>query len=363
MEYVNLGSSSLSQIRKLALILIILLILHIISMGVFENMNVIDSIWLTLTTATTVGFGDNIPKTIMGRLSTIFFIYLSGIVTAAQIGVLYFEYLVERRMKILQGKWSWKKKGHIVFLNAPSEGADEYFKLAIENLRNSKFYTANLPVIIHSDCFSNGLSEELRKSNVTHVHSESITKDSLKRASIESAAIIIIMAKHRLEQSSDSISFDLIHRIRNMGIKAQIIVECVQIDNKERLSDAGANNVIRPIRSYPELMIRSIVSPGIEQIIEELISHRGANCVRYDVAVSGSWKLLQNIFIEHNLGALIGYIDANGVQHLSPRNDEVIEIYGLIVISNSEQISSVEEILIIIEKHLIKEEVEHDNAN
>lgn len=340
----SLDYSPLYQVKQFAVILGFMLLLHVFCMHWLEGMSWIDSIWLTLTTATTVGFGDHAPRTTEGRIATIVLIYMGGILMAARIGVLYFDYLLERRMKILQGKWSWKMKGHIVFLNAPAEGADEYFKLAASDLRASECEHSSMSIVIHSDQYGSGLPEEVRKLEVAHVHAETVTKESLKRANIEDAAIIVILAKRQRDDASDSVTFDLVHRLRAMGVKARIVAEVVRPENKKRLREAGADNIIRPVRSYPELVVRSIIAPGSEQVIEELISHHGATSVRYDVAVNAAWNDVQKLFRDHDLGVLIGYVDAEGVQHLSPSSNTAGEMHGLIAVVRNGQSKSSEHI-------------------
>lgn len=329
--------SSLHQARQFAIILLLMLSCHVLAMMEFEGLHLEDALWLTITTSTTVGFGDLAPKTTAGRLSTFFFIYMGGIVMAARIAVLYFDYLLERRMKILHGKWQWKMKKHLVFINAPEHGAAEYFEMAIADLRASQCERSEIPVVIHSDQFGGGLPERLRKLEVAHVTAEHTRDESLANASVKEADIIVILAKNTYDHAADSISFDLVHRLRSQGVKARIIVESTTPDNRQRLLEAGANNIIRPIRSYPELLVRSIVSPGSELVIEELISHVGATCTRYDLALHTSWDNIHQTLSKGNHGIPVGYVDALGKQHLSPSTAGAIEMKGLIVMSTSEQ--------------------------
>ncbi|MDB2414880.1 potassium channel family protein [Rickettsiales bacterium] len=330
-----------------------MLISHMLCMRLLENMSWMDSIWLTLTTATTVGFGDHAPKTTEGKVATIILIYLGGIVMAARIGGLYFDYLLERRMKILNGKWQWKMKGHLIFINAPIQGSEEYFRIAVTDLRQSDEDISNIPIVIYSDQFKDGLPESVRKLEVAHVHAETITSTLLSKASVLDAAIIVILAKDSYSNASDSIAFDTIHRLRSMGVKARIITEAVNQENKQRMLAAGASNVIRPIRSYPELLVRSIVSPGSEQVIEELISYSGATCTKYEVAIEAKWEELRSFLAKSDLGVLIGYVDNDGIQHISPPLSDIkIDMHGLIVVVTHSQISTSEKIKQLIHNWL-----------
>ena len=53
--------------------------LHVVAMNQLEGLALHDALWLTLTTATTVGYGDLSPSTLWGRLATVILIYGGGI--------------------------------------------------------------------------------------------------------------------------------------------------------------------------------------------------------------------------------------------------------------------------------------------
>ena len=60
------------------------------------------------------------------------------------------------------------------------------------------------------------------------------------------------------------------------------MVEIVSDDNWPRLLKAG-RHVVRPIRSYPELLIRTILAPGSEKIFEDLFDSSGEECQKYTI--------------------------------------------------------------------------------
>jgi voltage-gated potassium channel len=48
----------------------------------------------------------------------------------------------------------------------------------------------------------------------------------------------------------------------------------------------GADLVVRPLRGYPEMIIRALAAPGAEKILEDLFTSKGDECWRYDVSVT-----------------------------------------------------------------------------
>mgnify|MGYP000209091973 CR=1 FL=1 len=82
------------------------------------------------------------------------------------------------------------------------------------------------------------------------------------------ASSIIVLAKRESDKASDGRTFDILHRLKELGVKGRILAECVDDANRDRLIKAGADVVIRPIRAYPEMILRAFVAPGAEEIIE-----------------------------------------------------------------------------------------------
>lgn len=92
---------------------------HTVLMMVLEGLGAVDALWLTLTTLTTVGYGDLSAATPAGRLATVLLLYLVGITVLAQLTSDYIDYRIERRRRMLEGKWSWDMRDHLLIVIRP----------------------------------------------------------------------------------------------------------------------------------------------------------------------------------------------------------------------------------------------------
>jgi voltage-gated potassium channel len=160
-----------------------------------------------------------------------------------------------------------------------------------------------------------------------------ITPPFLKRRARE-AAIIIVLARQEAEPGSDGRTFDILDRLSELGAKGRILAECVDDANRPRLRRAGANILVRPMRGYPEMIVRALVAPGSEAILEDLFTTRRDECWRYDVKVNGArWADLVRVLVERDVGVPIAYRSAaDGQIRINPPPDTPIEADKLYVI-------------------------------
>lgn len=312
------------QLLRLAAVLVLLVLAHTVAMRVFEGFSWADSLWLTLTTVTTVGYGDVSATTLWGRAATIILLYAAGIAVLAQVAAMYFEFRQDRRNRILNGQWSWDMQDHIVLINSPKEGTERYFEQLVSQLRHSSLPTGQKPLLIVTSYMSQGIPDSLRAMDVAHVNASSVDAQAIEQSSLAKASIIVVLCHDPINPIWDSVNFDLVTRCREANPNATIVAETVSDDNRQRLINAGANQVVRPIRSYPELLVRTMLAPGTEQVIEDLFDSQGEECVRYAVTYQGKWADLVTKLITADIGLALAFANEQGkVISNPPPHDEI----------------------------------------
>lgn len=325
-------------IIKFSLILLVLFALHTALMMHFEGMTLGDAIWLTLTTATTVGYGDLSAATTGGRVATIVLLYLGGIFILAKVVGDYFDYRMEIRDKKLKGQWSWNMKHHIVILNTPAHSGERYLERLIRQFRLSEQY-AETPIYLLTRQFAQGLPSFITElGEVVHYHGNAGHPADLKKACVETARDIIVLSKDEDDELSDSRTFDILHRLNEFDIQARVLAECVDDANRARLQNAGANILIRPMRAYPEMIVRAFVTPGSEKIIENMFSCDNDEYRWFDVQIDHlKWSDVVTRLIKRNMGIAVAYIDRNSQQLVyNPAADTVPDLQALITISKED---------------------------
>ena len=329
-----------AQLVRLVALLLVLLALHALAMVYFEGVLWGDAIWLTLTTVTTVGYGDFSALTPIGRSATAVLIYGFGIAILAQVATLYFEFRQQRRTSILKGNWKWDMEDHILFLNSPKENPTGYFLQAISQLRNSAHKVGKKPVLIVSDNFPNGIEDDIRALAVAHVNRSVLDKQAFLDSHLSKAAVVVILCHDAQDPLCDSLNFDTLSRVREANPYALIVVEIVSDDNRPRLLKAGADHVVRPIRSYPELLIRTILAPGSEKIFEDLFDSSGEECLKYTIEFKGKWGDIASKLISYDIGTPLAYANRKGGVITNPPPAHEVDAIALYILVRAGNIKS-----------------------
>lgn len=329
----------------LAIYLVAIFSLHISAMMAFEKQSFGNAVWLTATTVTTVGYGDISAATVPGRWATVVLMYIGGIFALAKGAGDYFDYRASRRHRMLCGRWRWYMQDHVLLVNAPSNGAESYFNTLIRQFRETE-WGDDRDILILTDLWPDGLPQSLQERGVVHVHGHGNQEGMLEAGDAAEAAAIVVLADDHEQTTADSVTFDIVHRARRLNANGALLAECIDDRNRTRLRDAGASSVVRPMRGYPEMMVRAVVAPGSEYIIEDLFTARGDECVRYEVAINGpSWAKLAAALMLNGAGTAIAYEKAvDGEIEINPLPDTAVSARALHLITKEGRAPSTDEV-------------------
>ena len=338
------GTKTRRAIAVLVLYLAAIGILHMAAMITFEGLSFGDAAWLTMTTVTTVGYGDVSAASAAGRISTVLLLYIGGIFALAKGAGDYFDYRASKRLDKIQGRWRWNLQDHVLLINAPVTGAGLYFETLVRELQATE-WGKNRNILILAEDWPDGLPASLQRLDVVQVYGSGATEDGLIMADAARAAAIIVLAREA-EFRSDAITFDIVHRLRALGREGPVLAECVDDRNRKRIRAAGASAVLRPMRGYPEMMVRAVIAPGSEQIIVDLFTSGGDECVRYDVAITGvSWGVLAASLICKDIGTPIAYADsATGDINSNPLGAHIVDARAIYLLVKQGNGTSIEDV-------------------
>ena len=279
----HLSAGIAKRISFLLLIVVMLIGINTIGMMVFENKSFEDALWLSMVTIVTVGYGDLYPETLWGRITIVVSMFILGISVLTSLVSEVIEWRLIVGEKKRKGFWVWKKmNNHIQIINAPNHDAERYLSRLLSEINTTEQLKDN-PVHLISRKFPDGLPQSLVRQKLLHTTGSSGDIEVLTQSNIQNASHILVLARDQSDDLSDSVTFDVLSQLRTLCSSSNIIVEAVSDHNYQRFLDAGANVVIRPIRAYPEMVVRAMVHPGTEKIIEDLLNAKGDSLHREDL--------------------------------------------------------------------------------
>ncbi len=333
-----------TRLLSLFLILLALLVMHIIAMVLIEPLNVWEATWLTLTTITTVGYGDLAADSVAGQIATVAFLYIPGIALLGQFLGEYVDFRITRREQRLQGLWRWNMKDHILVLNTPLHDGDLYLQRLVEQISTTP-ELKEIPILILTPVYPEGLPPELQTMGVVHYSGTPTNSSNLAAVNASDAKYIFVISHDANSINPDSQTIDILEHLNSISLKAFVVAECVDDENRKRFIRLAADTVIRPVRAYPELVVRALVAPGTEQVMEDLFTYHGAHQNRYQVSLKGVlWKDVVCAIMQAGLGTALAYIQTSGQLITSPRGNDEIEAEALIVMVRQDEEPSQESI-------------------
>lgn len=332
------------RMLRSAVVLMMLLFTHTVAITWFEGLEPGEALWLTLTTITTVGYGDFSATSSWGRISTVLLLYLFGITLLATVASDYIDFRISRKERMRTGQWRWKMRNHIVFINSPKNNGEQYFIRIVSQLREHPDYS-HTDILLLTPAFPVGLPHALSELGVVHVTGSPDTLDDLNQAGVQDSRHVVVLAEDEYDHRSDSHTFAVVHRLMELGVASRTLAECVLDENRDRIRALGVQTSLRPIRSYPEIIVRAITAPGTEVVLEDLFTYGGDHPRRFNLAISGTrWADIVSRLSLADLGTPIAYVTRANAVMVHPHGRETIEAIALIVIVRSESIPALTEI-------------------
>lgn len=219
-----------------------------------EGMHVLDALYMTTITVTTIGFREVAPLSLNGRVFTIFMAF-SGIGVILLIASSLARVLLETDLRRIVGlrkdiSMMKKLKNHVVVCGHGRMG-----RAVVEVLRQRR-----IPfVVVEMDRKNCGYLEELR---VPVVNGDATQKAILEAARVQWARTMISC----LADDAHNVFAILLARQLNPNIS--VIARAVEEEAEERLRLAGADKIINPYRIGGARLAFTAIKPAVVDFID-----------------------------------------------------------------------------------------------
>jgi len=261
--------------KKLVIVTSLLLFVTVVGTVGFrliEGWGLLDSLYATATTISTVGYGDFAPVTAKGRLFTIFLIVI-GVGTMLYAVSMFAEMMVENRLKIILGRNSMESriermKDHYIICGFGRMGSLICREMAKEKI----------PFVIVEK--NPEVIQRIENEKYVYFKGNATDDTSLIQSGIRRAKGVVCVL------SSDAENLYVILTAKELNPHVYILSRCEEEMSERRLLRAGANRVISPYAMGGMRMAMAILKPAMMDFIEITTGRQSLDLRMEELAVT-----------------------------------------------------------------------------
>ena len=251
------------RLGRVLLALVVITLLGMLGIAYFDSLPLADSLWWTIVTITTVGYGDIYPASLGGRvvgvLLMLFGIGFLGLLTATLASS-----FVEERRQEEKGVNSVRVTQHLLLC-----GWNYKAKEIVAEIRANDT-TQIRPVVLIAELAEKPLDDEQ-----VHFVGGPVTQETLRKANAQHAQAAIVLSDESVEaHTRDAKTILDTLTIKAMYPDLYTSVELVDPKNVEHCRLAKADEIIVSGELSTNLLVRASLDHGVTQIITELVSSR-----------------------------------------------------------------------------------------
>ncbi len=313
-------------------LLVILLAFGVLGFKFISDYTWIDSIYMTVITITTVGFGEVKPLDEFSKIFTVFLILTSVVIVGYAISIITEYILSKNNIEELKLKRMQKKidslKNHIIICGFGRNGKQAVNKLIA-------YYKPFVIIEKNKETVEKYQSEDLPFINGNANEDEILIQAGIDRADTLISAL-----------PNDADNLFVVLSARQINKELHIISRASQESSYKKLKLAGANNVILPDNIGGDHMASLVVVPDLVEFIDNL-SIVGKDTINLEeVAVEALYdattpKSIKDLDFRHETGCtVIGYKSPEGDYTINPdANQLLVAESKIIVLGRPEQIN------------------------
>ncbi|HEY6119330.1 MAG TPA: potassium channel protein [Pyrinomonadaceae bacterium] len=247
-------------VRVAILAVVIAVVFGSIVFRALEGWSILDSLYVTVQTVTTVGFGDVVPRTVYGRaFATVFMLVGVGVVLYALTTTM--QSIVQSELVAAFGQRRHSKKmrklhDHLIICGAGRVGS---------NLVRNLIGSGETFIVIEMDAQK---VAELSDLGVAVLVRDATLEESLREAGVERARGLAAC----LPNDSDNVYVVL--TARDLNPHLHIVARAAEEQAETKLIRAGANRVVAPTIIGGHRMAVALTKPAIDDFLDSITANK-----------------------------------------------------------------------------------------
>lgn len=264
-----------------------------------------DGIWWAIVTIATVGYGDRFPVTYPGRVVGLVLIVVGYSLLSVFAGLIA-SLFVEDRMKGAKGLKQIRTQDHIVIC-----GWNNTAEFLLRALLEKQLQDVEICLLINQPPeFFEAIESRYPNLQLRFVRGEATSEEVLKRASVDKAAQVIILADHNLAaQSADDRSIIVANAMRYLVPKERITIQLNNPENRNLLNRIGITRVMVFDDLGGYMLANNVTEDNSIELFSHMIKNHQTQIITLDIPesfVGKSFEALREHFWKDGRRILLG---------------------------------------------------------
>jgi voltage-gated potassium channel len=306
--------------------MIALLMFDIIGYIIIEQVGVLDALYMTIISITTVGFSEVFPLSIQGRIFTMVVI-VTGIGFFFYIAISVAENTIEERVRKILGRRKMKTlaklKDHMIIAGFGRMG-----KLVASDLQSKdiKF------VIIENNPERFAMADELGYHVLL---ADATSEETLELTGIKNAKTYIALL------SSDAQNLFTVLTAKELNPSIFIIVRCFEPQNEKKLTKLGANRVVTPHQLSSRRIVNTVLKPNVVNLIDLVSQSQDLSLSLEEITIGAEsefiGKTIRNSGIKERFNAMVVAVKRAEKLFFNPAANLVLAPYDILILIGDKQ--------------------------
>ncbi len=230
------------------------------------NLSVWDSVWMSIISITTIGYGDYSPRTPGARIGTMIFTVIIGLTAFTTFLGMVVDWIIELNHKELRGMLPVYSKKHVLIVNFPSGSR---VRSIIEELQSDEHHK-HKDIILVADNID---APPFDYKNFSFVKGSPLEADTFERANVHEAETAIVLGTDYNDPNSDSMTTSVVALLEHMHPGLRTIAECIDVKHEMLFSTVKCDAIVFPLRLANNLLVQETQDTGVAQFVDVMTSN------------------------------------------------------------------------------------------
>jgi voltage-gated potassium channel len=264
------------------------------------ELSIVDALWYSVISITTIGYGDLSASSLGARLGTVVFIIGIGLSAFTVFLGMVVDWGMELALRGRYGMGKAMASDHVIIVNFPSALR---VRRMIEELQ-SDVLTGEREVVVVADDI-----EQLPfdMPNVLFVRGSPLDGETLQRAGVEAASMAIVLAPSEDDATSDAVVSAAVAVLDDLRPELQIVAECLDERHERLFRSVHCDGIVYGQVITDHLLVQEVADPGVSQMIDTITSNvRGDTLYSAEVttAAGSTWNEIAKALLDADVNVL-----------------------------------------------------------